>query len=116
MHVTWKKGVAFREAALKENIQKKGGYRYRWAAVTAEGTVTRWQDLPALRASGTGQIFLLQEDPSCKGNTPGALQRLLQATGSGKKTVEVTGRAYSRGTDVSPDTPPGIIVYAFKPE
>lgn len=88
-----KKGKSIDLDKMCESItatRLSGGTNMRvdWMEITIQGEVIQRDKELVLKVSGTGQEFVLSEEPSAKG----VLQRLREAMARGGKVPTVTGR------------------------
>ncbi len=93
-----KNGKSINLDLIRESIQAtrlSGGTQMRvtYLEVTATGQITAGQLEAGFRVTGTGQEFILAQDPTAapKGGQT-AFQRLQAALGRGEKVTSITGR------------------------
>jgi hypothetical protein len=89
--VLWGKGIPFDYDAVKRSVNRSPLLVFRWLLLVVRGEVTDCDGEPALRVTGTNELFLLESDPKDDPRVQTPLAKLLAAA-TGGKTVVVTGK------------------------
>jgi len=89
--VLWGKGIPFDYDAVKRSVNRSPILVFRWLLLVVRGEVTECDGEPALRVTGTNELFLLESNRKDDPRVQTPLAKLLAAA-TGGKTVVVTGK------------------------
>ncbi len=89
--VLWGKGIPFDYDAVRRSVNRSPLLVLRGISLVARGEVTECDGEPALRVTGTNELFLLESDRKEVPGPQSPLEKLLAAA-AGRKEFVVTGK------------------------